>query len=1384
VTPPPSSPLTASWLVGGGEMGARVRALDWSKTPLGPLEAWPQSLRTAVRIALDSRYPMFVWWGEERINLYNDAYIPVLGARHPSALGRPAPVVWPDIWHVVGPQAEIVLREGRATWNESLLLVMERYGYAEETYFTFSYSPVPDDAGRVGGVFCACTEDTARILSERRLRTLRRLGERSLAELESPEGVCRGAAATLAEDPHDLPFALVYLLEPDGAHARLAAAAGLAVGGAASPARLALGGAEDVWELARVVAAREARLVDDLETRFGRLPAGPWPDDVTRRALVLPLDPPGAAAPPFGFLIAGSSPRLAFDAGYRSFLELAAGQLATALADARAYELERRRAESLAELDRAKITFFSNVSHEFRTPLTLLLGPLEEALALGAALPEPARESLALAHRSSLRLLKLVNSLLDFSRIEAGRVHASYQPTDLAALTADLASNFRSACEKAGLALRVDCPPLAEPVYVDGDLWEKVVLNLLSNAFKFTWEGVIEVSLRAEDGHAVLRVRDTGVGIPAAELPHVFERFHRVEGTRGRTFEGTGIGLALVQELVRLHGGEVGVESRPGDTVFRVSLPLGSSHLPSARVGAARAVASTATGAAPYVEEALRSLADEAASEPGPASASAEAAAALGDALVARSAGGRIVLADDNADMRDYVRRLLSARFRVDTAPDGERALALVRRSPPDLVLADVMMPGLDGFGLLRALRADPATRAIPVILLSARAGEEARVEGLDAGADDYLVKPFGARELLARVATHLELAAVRKRSEAAVRESAERLQLALAASRTYAWTLDLGTGAIEWMDPSAPAAQAGDASRIHPDDVAPVRARFAEAIAAYGELSLDHRIVRPDGRLAWLHLRGRVACDDAGRPVRVVGTALDITERKRTEEALRESEERYRSLFESIDEAFIVCELVDDAGGRGPDYRLIEANPAFEAITGFPREKAVGRTVRELMPGLEPVWLEGAARVVETGRPERFENFVGERGRWYEGYSLPRGGRRFATLFSDVTERKRSEAKLVEADRRKDEFLATLAHELRNPLAALRNALALLEVSDDEPETRAYAREMMNRQLGQLVRLIDDLLDVSRISQGKFELRRSVVELGAIVREALDAARPHAAERAVALELPTEAVTVDGDPVRLAQVFGNLLHNAVKFTDPGGRIAVQVERRGADAVVSVVDDGVGIPPERLAGIFELFAQVDTSRERSHGGLGIGLTLVKRLVEMHGGAVDARSEGLGKGSAFQVRLPLAEAPARAAEPSSDAEPAPAAALRILTVDDNRDAADGLVLLLERAGHQVVTAHDGEEAVRAAGELQPDAVVLDIGLPKLDGYEVARRIRAEGWAANVVLVALTGFGQESDRRQARDAGFDCHLVKPVDPRELLRTLATLCAARAS
>ncbi|MFN8636427.1 MAG: ATP-binding protein [Chloroflexota bacterium] len=778
-------------LAGGGEMGARMRAMDWAATPLGPVERWPQALKTAVRIMLTSRQPMFVWWGDELINLYNDAYQSILGGKHPWALGQPAEAVWREIWDQVGPRARQALYGTEGTYDEALLLIMERYGYQEETYYTFSYSPVPDDSGGVGGIFCANTNDTQRIIGQRQLALLQELAV-ATTEARTILEACERSARCLETCSRDLPFALVYLIDSDRQRAVLAGATNVEDGHPAAPPELPLDEAA-IWPLAEAVHSQAPLLVAELSAALGDLPTGAW-DRPPRQAAVFPIAPSGQGGQA-GLLVAGLNPYRLFDDDYRGFLSLVAGQIGAAIGNAQAYEEERKRSEALAELDRAKTAFFSNVSHELRTPLTLLLGPIEDGLADHAhPLPPVHRERVDVVHRNAVRLLRLVNTLLDFSRIEAGRIQASYERTDLGAYTTDLAASFRSAVERAGLRLIVDCPSLSGGVsaYVDREMWEKIVLNLVSNAFKATFDGEIAVSLAARDGQIVLTVRDTGTGIAQEELPRLFDRFHRVQGARARTHEGTGIGLALVQELVRLHGGEIAVESVLGQgTTFAVSLPAGSAHLPVERVAAGDGHQPAVLGALPFVDEALSWLPD---GELFPA----ESDTASGDgawqpdqvvaqdrpvvpARVPDADMPRVLLADDNRDMRQYVSRLLRERFVVAAVGDGDTALAAVRARRPDLILTDVMMPGLDGFGLLRELRADPDLQDVPVILLSARAGEEARIEGLESGADDYLIKPFSARELLARVEAQIRLA--RLRAEATRREQLAR-QAAEAAVR------------------------------------------------------------------------------------------------------------------------------------------------------------------------------------------------------------------------------------------------------------------------------------------------------------------------------------------------------------------------------------------------------------------------------------------------------------------------------------------------------------------------------------------------------------------------------------------------------------------------
>jgi PAS domain S-box-containing protein len=772
--------MTAETFAADKEVGRDLAAVDWAATSLGPPGSWPQSLQTAVDILLSSRFSMWMAWGPQLTFFCNAAYRHTLGRKYPWALGRPASEVWEEIWDDIGPRIDTVLATGKATWDEALLLFLERSGYPEETYHTFSYSPLRNDAGAVVGMLCVVSEDTERVIGERRMATLRDLGS-DPSVVRTEQETLEFAGRQLDRNRRDLPFTLTYRFDNDGAVARLAGSTGIDAGHPAAAAVLAAGDPDTVWPVAALLRG-ESVLVNLDRAGFDALPAGAWSEPPVQ-SLIAPLTQQGGA--PYGFLVAALNRYRPLDEGYRAFVGLIAGHLAAGIASARSYQDQERRAEELAELDRAKTTFFSNISHEFRTPLTLITGPVQELQRLLADASPQVREELEVIGRNGLRLGKLVNALLDFSRIEAGRMQASYEPADIAQVTAELASVFRSAVDRAGLAFQVDCPPLPEPVYLDLGLWEKVVLNLLNNALKFTFDGTIRIAVYADGGRAVVTVADTGIGVPEQEMPRLFERFHRIENARSRSNEGSGIGLALVQELIQLHGGTITASSTEGaGTTFAIRLPFGHAHLPADALVPAGHTATVSATADPFVQEALRWLpgtAPDSDDGTGPRPAPGELTPGYDAAAAAEPGRGqppRVLVADDNTDMREYLARLLrTAGYQVTTVADGQAALDAVRAGAPDLVISDVMMPRLDGLGLVAALRADVRTAAVPALLLSARAGQEASIEGLLAGADDYLVKPFSAVELLARVRSNLGMAQFRNRESQFRRTLIDSLQ-------------------------------------------------------------------------------------------------------------------------------------------------------------------------------------------------------------------------------------------------------------------------------------------------------------------------------------------------------------------------------------------------------------------------------------------------------------------------------------------------------------------------------------------------------------------------------------------------------------------------------
>lgn len=1218
-----------------------MKEIDWSQTSLGPVESWPQSLKTAVRIILTSRQPMFVWWGEELINLYNDAYIAIVGGKHPEALGQPAALVWKEIWTEIGPRVTTALNSNTGTYDEALMLIMERSGYPEETFYTFSYSPVPDGQGGNGGIFCANTDDTARIIGARQLALLQSVSS-TLSDARTIEEASQKAMSCLTG--RDVTFAALYLQDQQGGFQRIGAA-GFDGNHEAVPLTFTPEAAT-FWPLDSVLDTAHPVVVEDL-SGTAPFPSGPWDRPPSKVALIA-VAPPGEYGRS-GILMVGLNPYRLFDESYQNFVRLLSTQLAAGFANAQAYEEERKRAEALAELDRAKTNFFSNISHEFRTPLTLMLGPTEEALSNGS-LSGP---ELASVHRNQLRLLKMVNALLDFSRIEAGRMEATYLPTALDTFTTGLASMFESAVNRLELEYRIQIDSLGEPIYVDPTMWEKIVLNLISNALKFTFEGYIEVRLTLQDDKVVFSVEDSGSGIPADQLPHLFKRFHRVEGARSRTHEGSGIGLALVQDLVALHGGTVSVQSELEEgTTFTVSIPRGTSHLPFDRVQESEQLdLPSSRDIRAYVDEALLFTDDDRESED-PASTEQDLPVVL--------------LAEDNADMRDYIGKVLAGRLQVRTASDGLKAWNAIQERQPDLLLTDVMMPGMNGFELLQAVRSQDSYQALPVIMLSARAGEEARAEGLEAGADDYLVKPFSARELLARVEGNLALGRVRR-------------------------TL--------------------------------FRERSAYALVF----------------------------QQAPIPIAVL---------------------------------------------RGQNLIFELANPAYEAVVG--RSAFVGKTLMEALPELEGQGFEELLlQVMHSGRehvaneaPVRLAR--GPKGEFEQAYFTyiyaplidgdPLQEPRVVCIANDVTaqvnarsvtERLASEAQA--ANRAKDEFLAMLGHELRNPLSPILTAIELLRMRGRS--TREL--DILQRQVGNLVRLVDDLLDVSRIAQGKVSLDKQVTEIFPLILSALETASPLFEERGqvVVSEVPRQGLAVYVDPGRIVQVVSNLLTNAAKYSGAGTTVKVVASAVDSSVQLVVEDQGAGIEQEMLDRVFELFTQRSQTIDRSLGGLGLGLSIVKSMVSLHGGSVRAESEGLGKGSRFVVELPAAPTALSTASGSEKSSTESSAGIpglmNILIVDDNRDAARTLALVLEARGHTVRTAHDGPSALKIVADFPADVAFLDIGLPVMNGYELAGKMRE--MSPSTHLVAVTGYGQEEDRRRSKEAGFSHHLVKPVAMDEIRQFL---------
>ncbi|WP_149243586.1 ATP-binding protein [Dyadobacter sp. 32] len=1254
------------FLSGGGQMGALIRSMDWSKTALGPISQWPQSLRTSVSLCLSSTFPILIAWGDQLIQIYNDSYRPICGAKHPESMGQNFKICWETALPVVGAAFDRGLA-GEGTYIKDQQMLLDRYGYIEEAFMTFSFAPIRDESGNVGGIFHPITETTEQILSSRRTQVLRDLAFQT-GNAKTNDEIYQKLYQVQSLFNYDVPFIQVYEVNESAHQAFLKVSSGI-TDRLMDFAVIELDSEDDkFWPLFQLATDNPQSVqINELRERFGDFKSGPF-QQAPHTALIFPILITGNDKAS-GYLIVGVSSARSLDQQYQNFFELFANTVSTAFSNVDAYQQQQKRAQQLAEIDRAKTAFFSNVSHEFRTPLTLILGPLQQIAdnpQLEGRLSQEDRDSM---HRNAQRLLKLVNNLLDFSRLEAGRVKASFQCVELGVLTADLTSNFRSVIESAGMELVLDINQQGPDVYVDTEMWEKIVLNLLSNAFKYTLSGSITVGLHFHGGFAVLKVSDTGVGIQKDELPHMFERFHRIENSNGRTHEGTGIGLSLVAELVNLHHGQISVESTFGEgSTFTVKVPLGKDHLPKEQIiPALRQISSSQQET--FIREAMSLLEKDDTGHAKHAPVSQALQQQIPDFEIQQDV--KVLIVDDNADMRSYLGKLLSPYLSVDFAIHGQDALAKVLSARPDVIISDVMMPVMDGQQLLQQLRVLPGSR-IPVILLSARAGEESRVEGLGWGADDYLVKPFSAKELLSKVDSLIKINQLTTKTEAELRSIFMHAPVAIGIFRGPQLVIEVANsmmlrywGKTSLQVSGLPFDQAftkshGDGLEVIVKDVFEtgnrrVLSEWPLEVARHGKASklIVNLALEP------LH-------DLTGLISGVMVVANDVTEMITALELVRESEQRFKMLADTMPQ---LVWRIDKTGGEN------FYNDFIHKYSGLSRQELIAKGLIILVhPDEQQPSLVAWEKALQSGEDFMYEHRI----RRYDGvyrWHLSRGIAQRSQLglienwvgsSTDIHDQKTLEEtlesrvslrtaelevinqQLVKSNQELEQFAHVTSHDLQEPLRKIQifSGLVKNRVAESDTATLDYIKKVTS-SAERMSNLIRDLLSFAglRVPNAVFEL----VDLNTIIsliKEDFEQLIRETNTQIIADALPT----LPAVPSQMNQLFYNLIGNAIKFSGENPRLEIHYQSVGFDqgdhsflkrntryAKITFKDYGIGFDQQFTDRIFIIFQRLHSQND--FPGTGIGLSICKRIIENHSGFIRAESQK-GLGSSFDVYLPL------------------------------------------------------------------------------------------------------------------------------------------------
>ncbi|WVR09485.1 hypothetical protein IAU60_006553 [Kwoniella sp. DSM 27419] len=1418
-----------------------METMDWSKTALGPRDQWPQSLKTIVALVLNYPHQCCLWWGKDLTLIYNEAYAEMM-VKHPHIFGMSGPVAWSEIWNSLGPLSELVLSGTPVSKEDDFLLFKQlphQGGGILEEYHSWMWVPVLQEDGTFGGLWNATISTTKKVLGERRMATVREMGQRT-AVARNMEEFDAAVIEILASNARDVPFAALYHVdnitgtkqttngrsntaevtrvedpqEVCRLQVKLAGAVGvpdnhpstpkmvnmvvrhrlrstvslprvprsptLSVTSSVSTAPISPLPMDDdgpqlkmdCWPIKEALRSNRLVLVEDCSTLIEGFSIRVW-DELPTAAVVVPITNESEDGLPSAVLVLGLNIRRPFDDDYESFIHVLRLQLASGIAAVRSYEAERQRIDELAALDRAKSLLFSNVSHELRTPLTLIAGPLDDIL---QEMPEGSRkETLVMARRNVRRLTRLVSTLMDVSRLEAGRLKGSFRPVNLGIMTKDLATLFRGAIEKARLKYEVNCDLTPRDVFIDLEHWEKIVFNLIGNALKYTMSGTVAVTLRYERNEAIFAVQDSGVGIPASDINLVGERFHRVQSV-SRSHEGTGIGLALIKELIKLNGGTMSIESTVAEesidgshgSTFTVRIPLGNKHLPPDALETGPMAQNTqGRYGQGMVDEAMQWTRNR---DTNSVASSDETDNTVGDT---NSSGSRsldpstlyfkktdvVLLVDDSFDTRKYIRSVFAPFCSVIEACDGLEALEHCKKAVPDLIISDVMMPNLDGFGLLQALKESKELAIVPIIMLTARGGDEAKVDGLLAGADDYLSKPFNARELIARAHMQMQLGKKRRALE-----------------------------------------------------------------AAFDERTMELRVL---------------------------------------------SEYSPVGIFRTNEEAEVTY-----------------TNPAWHEMSGYPVDTAVDQWPGYIKEEHRSSLMDFATLLFDNNENEiaRSTDYQFSNGRWAQlkAIRLDRvapGMKGVLGVVIDITERKINEEsqrlRMVEADQRRREaeeakrqqelLIDITSHEIRNPISSLMqmsssstNLLSLqeqLELVVAEKSTFKPTKQLLNNieeDLDALESIYQCGLAQERISNdvlslGKIQLEMFDVEVD-MLREAqkvLSIFQNEARMKRIGLNLKLGdgvdklgLAMVKTDPVRLNQIVTNLLSNAIRFTStsdvrqielafdisfdpPIGERAVmprkpELPKDLADdqpiyLYFAVTDTGPGMTEAELDLLFQRFSQVSLKTHTIFGGSGLGLFVCRKITELMGGKIDVIStKGQGSTFRFYIKARTCKTAERLSGKALSHEAKRRLAAKketprfaglskkphVLIVEDNMINQTVLARQLRHCNVTCDVASNGLEALQKIRAVQSldnpkagqsfDCILMDLEMPVMDGLTAVKHIREEEAAGKLSLnlvIALTGNARQGQIDEARASGMDEVIIKPYRLDNLLQKIEAMMKIRA-